>query len=41
MFEPQIDGQGRLRHLITLAGLGGDRIRALLDTAETLRTTLG
>ena len=39
MFEPQIDGQGRLRHLITLAGLGGDRIRALLDTAETLRTT--
>ncbi|MGD9582590.1 MAG: aspartate carbamoyltransferase catalytic subunit [Lysobacterales bacterium] len=39
MHEPQIDSSGRLRHLITLAGLGGDRIRALLDTAETLRAT--
>ncbi|MFY8122745.1 MAG: aspartate carbamoyltransferase catalytic subunit, partial [Silanimonas sp.] len=26
----------RLRHLLTLDGLGGDRLDALLDTAEAL-----
>lgn len=39
MIEPQIDSQGKLRHLITLEGLGRERIIDLLDTAETLRIT--
>ncbi len=33
----QIDSNGNLRHLITLEGLGGDRISALLDRAASLR----
>lgn len=33
----QIDSNGQLRHLITLAGLGRDRISALLDRAVELR----
>ena len=35
--DPQIDAQGRLRHLITLNGLGRERIAALLDRAVALR----
>ncbi len=35
----QIDSSGKLRHLITLEGLGGDRISALLDHAVELRRT--
>jgi aspartate carbamoyltransferase catalytic subunit len=35
--DPQLDAQGRLRHLLTLKGLGRERIVALLDRAETLR----
>jgi len=37
MTDPQIDAQGRLRHLITLNGLGRERIAALLDRAVALR----
>jgi len=37
MTDPQIDAQGRLRHLITLNGLGRERIVALLDRAVALR----
>lgn len=33
----QIDSKGKLRHLITLEGLGQDRISALLDHAAALR----
>ncbi len=33
----QIDSNGQLRHLITLAGLGRERITALLDRAVELR----
>ena len=33
----QIDANGRLRHLITLEGLGRERINALLDRAAELR----
>lgn len=33
----QIDSNGNLRHLITLEGLGRDRISALLDRAAALR----
>jgi aspartate carbamoyltransferase catalytic subunit len=33
----QIDSDGRLRHLLTLQGLGRDRITALLDRAVALR----
>ncbi len=33
----QIDSKGKLRHLITLEGLGQDRISALLDRAAALR----
>jgi aspartate carbamoyltransferase catalytic subunit len=34
----QIDSDGRLRHLLTLDGLPTERILALLDRAESLRT---
>jgi aspartate carbamoyltransferase catalytic subunit len=34
----QIDSNGRLRHLLTLDGLGRERIIALLDRAAALRT---
>ena len=34
----QYDGEGRLRHLLTLEGLSRERILALLDRAETMRT---
>jgi len=34
----QIDSNGRLRHLLTLDGLGRERIVALLDRAAALRT---
>ncbi|MEO6687800.1 MAG: aspartate carbamoyltransferase catalytic subunit, partial [Dokdonella sp.] len=37
MTDPQIDSQGRLRHLLTLDGLGRARIQALLDRAAELR----
>ena len=37
MTDPQIDAQGRLRHLLTLNGLGRERIAALLDRAVALR----
>jgi aspartate carbamoyltransferase catalytic subunit len=37
MTDIQIDSNGRLRHLITLEGLGADRITALLDRAVALR----
>ena len=37
MTDPQIDARGRLRHLITLNGLGRERIVALLDRAVALR----
>ncbi|MGH8174316.1 MAG: aspartate carbamoyltransferase catalytic subunit, partial [Rhodanobacteraceae bacterium] len=37
MNDPQFDANGRLRHLITLNGLGRERISALLDRAATLR----
>jgi aspartate carbamoyltransferase catalytic subunit len=37
MTHPQIDNQGRLRHLLTLEGLGRERIGHLLDRAATLR----
>jgi len=37
MTDPQIDAQGRLRHLLTLNGLGRERIVALLDRAVALR----
>lgn len=33
----QIDSTGRLRHLLTLNGLGRERIVALLDRAASLR----
>lgn len=33
----QLDDSGRLRHLLTLDGLGGERITALLNRAATLR----
>ena len=33
----QIDSSGKLRHLITLEGLGRERISALLDHADALR----
>jgi aspartate carbamoyltransferase catalytic subunit len=35
--DPQIDAQGRLRHFLTLNGLGRERIAALLDRAAALR----
>ncbi|HSS05711.1 MAG TPA: aspartate carbamoyltransferase catalytic subunit [Rhodanobacteraceae bacterium] len=35
--DPQLDAQGRLRHLLTLKGLGRERIVALLDRAQALR----
>ncbi|MBL0164563.1 MAG: aspartate carbamoyltransferase catalytic subunit [Xanthomonadales bacterium] len=35
--DQQIDANGQLRHLITLEGLGRDRISALLDRAANLR----
>jgi len=34
---PQVDAGGRLRHLLTLAGLSRGHIERLLDRAETLR----
>ncbi len=37
MTHPQIDSQGRLRHLLTLDGLGRARIESLLDRAAQLR----
>jgi aspartate carbamoyltransferase catalytic subunit len=37
MTDPQIDHQGRLRHLLTLDGLGRERIGVLLDRAAQLR----
>lgn len=37
MLTPQIDENGRLRHLLTLDGLGRERITALLDRAAELR----
>ena len=37
MPDPSIDADGRLRHLITLDGLGRARIEALLDRAASLR----
>jgi aspartate carbamoyltransferase catalytic subunit len=37
MPDPSIDSQGRLRHLLTLEGLGRARIEALLDRAAALR----
>lgn len=37
MTDPQIDSQGRLRHLLTLDGLGRARIETLLDRAAQLR----
>lgn len=39
MLEPQIDREGRLRHLVTLDGLSTAQFRDLLDTAEALRAT--
>jgi aspartate carbamoyltransferase catalytic subunit len=35
--DPQIDAKGRLRHLLTLDGLGRERIVALIDRAASLR----
>lgn len=35
--DPQLDRDGRLRHLLTLNGLGRSRIVALIDRAATLR----
>jgi aspartate carbamoyltransferase catalytic subunit len=35
--DPQLDARGRLRHLLTLNGLGRERIVALLDRAAALR----
>ena len=40
MTDLQIDSNGSLRHLLTLDGLGPDRITALLDRAVQLRSTL-
>jgi aspartate carbamoyltransferase catalytic subunit len=37
MNDPQLDANGRLRHLITLEGLSREAILALLDRAESLR----
>ncbi|MFI4969707.1 MAG: aspartate carbamoyltransferase catalytic subunit, partial [Lysobacterales bacterium] len=37
MSDLQIDNRGRLRHLLTLEGLGRERITALLDRAAHLR----
>ena len=37
MADPQRDTEGRLRHLLTLSGLGRDRIVPLLDRAAALR----
>jgi aspartate carbamoyltransferase catalytic subunit len=37
MADPQLDTEGRLRHLLTLNGLGRERIIALLDRAAALR----
>jgi aspartate carbamoyltransferase catalytic subunit len=37
MSDPQIDAHGNLRHLLTLEGLGRERIEALLDRAAQLR----
>ncbi|MBA8888473.1 aspartate carbamoyltransferase catalytic subunit [Dokdonella fugitiva] len=37
MSDPSIDADGRLRHLITLDGLGRARIEGLLDRATSLR----
>ncbi len=39
MLEPQIDRDGRLRHLITLDGLTRLQLLDLLDSAEALRAT--
>jgi aspartate carbamoyltransferase catalytic subunit len=39
MPDPQIDADGRLRHLLTLENLGRTRIEALLDRAAALRAT--
>jgi aspartate carbamoyltransferase catalytic subunit len=39
MLEPQIDRDGRLRHLITLDGLTRSQLLDLLDSAEALRAT--
>jgi len=39
MPDPQIDADGRLRHLLTLENLGRARIEALLDRAAALRAT--
>ncbi|HXR64203.1 MAG TPA: aspartate carbamoyltransferase catalytic subunit, partial [Rudaea sp.] len=33
----QYDSAGRLRHLLTLAGMAPERMRALLDRADALR----
>ncbi len=38
MTASQLDADGRLRHLLTLDGLGGARIGALLDRAAALRS---
>jgi aspartate carbamoyltransferase catalytic subunit len=40
MSDPQIDSQGHLRHLLTLDGLGRERIVTLLDRAAQLRAEL-
>jgi aspartate carbamoyltransferase catalytic subunit len=37
MYDPQLDTNGRLRHLLTLENLTGAHIRTLLDRAEALR----
>jgi aspartate carbamoyltransferase catalytic subunit len=37
----QYAGDGRLRHLLTLAGMSGERIGALLDRAEQMREASG
>jgi aspartate carbamoyltransferase catalytic subunit len=37
MSDPQIDAHGRLRHLLTLDGIGRPRLTALLDRAAALR----
>ncbi|HXG28466.1 MAG TPA: aspartate carbamoyltransferase catalytic subunit [Nevskiales bacterium] len=35
MSDLQLDGQGRLRHLLTTEGLGSELVREILDTAES------
>lgn len=39
--NPQIDSQGRLRHLLSLDGLDAARVTALLDRAQTFVTRPG